>query len=92
MGENGFQSSVDPGTIELAAWAAKHFGVGHSAEALARKVNALASDWLEGALAELVEQGLGPDRVTIRMGRAAPWRSPSTVCRASAGRLPSRRK
>jgi hypothetical protein len=68
MAANGFRSSVDPGTIEPATWAAKHFGVGHSAEALARKVNALASDWLEGALAELVAEGLGPDRVTIQYG------------------------
>ena len=60
----GFQRSIDPAVVDPADWAAQHFGKGHSADALARQVNRLASDWLEGALAELLAQGIGSDRAS----------------------------
>jgi hypothetical protein len=68
LGVNGFETSVDPQTVNPAEWAAKHFGAGHSADALARHVNQLATAWLEAALAELVAEGLGPDRVMVHYG------------------------
>jgi hypothetical protein len=68
LGVNGFETNVDPQTVNPAEWAAKHFGAGHSADALARHVNRLASDWLEAALAELVAAGYGPDRVMVHYG------------------------
>ena len=68
MGGNGFETSVDPQTVNPGEWAAKHFGTGHSADALARTVNRLAADWLEGVLAELIAEGYRPDRVMVHYG------------------------
>jgi len=63
-----WRQSIDPGLVNPADWAARHFGIGHSADALARTVNRLASDWLEAVLAELVAQGIGPDRAMVHYG------------------------
>jgi hypothetical protein len=60
--------TIDPNTINPQEWADKHFGAGHSADALARKVTRLASDWLEGVLAGLTAEGIGPDRAEVRYG------------------------
>ena len=68
MGVNGFETIVDPQTVNRAEWAAKHFGAGHSADALARHLRRLATDWLDAALAELITEGLGPDRVMVHYG------------------------
>jgi hypothetical protein len=68
LGVNGFETSVDPQTVNPGEWAAKHFGAGHSADALARRVNQLATDWLERVLADLTAQGIGPGRAMVHYG------------------------
>jgi hypothetical protein len=91
LGVNGFQTSVDPQTVNPGDWAAKHFGPGHSADALARRVNQLATDWLEKVLVDLLAQGIGPDRAMVHNGPGVKSGSALTACLCVAGRSRSRR-
>jgi hypothetical protein len=67
-----FKPTSIPQTVNPGDWAAKHFGGGHSADALARRVNQLATDWLEKVLADLTAQGIGPDRAMVHLRPVLP--------------------